>query len=278
MAEFVEEREEKGAKELNKQAAKGMELLAAKMAEPQEAEGDKVAAQAFKDEQDKKIAELKAQVEALTGKDNKKQRTAISKEASALGNTKEYIDAERVLKGKPPVNGFFLVKGAEEKKVDAAPAKTEETPESADKEEKVKKEKDDKKPKKVESTGISRAERDELEKLKNDIITLKKDLKEQGMSGGQMNKDERVVTMVTRMNELKEKECPGSTAKEPKKDDKKKKKMSADQEAELEKVTQEVEEYRMKLQTEFKYSKKEIAADPDMVDLLAKLKTLQGKK
>merc|ERR1712060_446770 len=75
------------------------------------------------------------------------------------------------------------------------------------------KKKDDKKPKKQESAGISKAERDELEKLKDDIIARKKELKDSGMSGGQINKDEQVVSWVNRMNELKEKESPGSTAK-----------------------------------------------------------------
>lgn len=34
------------------------------------------------------------------------------------------------------------------------------------------------------------------------------------MSGGQQNKDEEIVKMVARMNELKEKQDPGSTKKE----------------------------------------------------------------
>merc|ERR1711985_23109 len=91
------------------------------------------------------------------------------------------------------------------------------------------KKKADKKPQ--ESAGISKAERDELEKLKNDIIARKKELKETGMSGGQINKDEQVVGWVTRMNELKEKENPGclQAAKEDKKEGKKKK-LSAEQE------------------------------------------------
>merc|ERR1712066_883384 len=87
-------------------------------------------------------------------------------------------------------------------------------------EKKEEKEKKEKPKKATESAGISKAERDELEKLKNDIIARKKELKEQGMSGGQMNKDEQVVAWVARMNELKEKECPGSTAAGGKKDDK----------------------------------------------------------
>merc|ERR1712232_934331 len=135
---------------------------------------------------------------------------------------------------------------------------------------------------KTESAGISKAERDELEKLKNDIIARKKELKEGGMSGGQMNKDEQVVAWVNRMNELKEKECPGSTAKGgaggDEKKSGKKKALSAEAEAQLENLEREIEEYKMKLTTEFKYSKKEIAADPDMVDMLARLKAVKGGK
>merc|ERR1712032_1253976 len=113
----------------------------------------------------------------------------------------------------------------------AAAAPVAEESSAGKKDEKEKKEK----PKKAqESAGISKSERDELEKLKNDIIARKKELKEQGLSGGQCNKDEQVVTWVTRMNELKEKESPGSsTAK--KKDDKKagKAKLSSEAQAEL---------------------------------------------
>merc|ERR1711985_169515 len=104
------------------------------------------------------------------------------------------------------------------------------------------KKKADKKPK--ESAGISKAERDELEKLKNDIIARKKELKETGMSGGQINKDEQVAGWVARMNELKEKENPGclQAAKEEKKEGKKKK-LSAEQEIEKKNLEQEIEEY-----------------------------------
>merc|ERR1712084_160447 len=139
--------------------------------------------------------------------------------------------------------------------------------------------KKDKPKKAMEAAGISKAERDELEKIKNDIITLKKELKDQGMSGGQMNKDERVVAMVSRMNELKEKESPGSTtAKKDEGKEKKGGKLSAEAMAEVGKLQEDIEEYRQKLVTEFKYSKKEIAADPDMADMVAKLAKLQGKK
>merc|ERR1712232_718969 len=128
-----------------------------------------------------------------------------------------------------------------------------------------------------ESAGISKAERDELEKIKADIISRETELKATGMSGGQINKDEQVVAWVARMNELKEKESPGSTT--TKKDEKKKEpKLSGEAQVEIEKLTNEIEEYRQNLVSEFKYSKKEIAADPDMMDMNARLKKLQGKK
>merc|ERR1719203_2415905 len=204
--------------EINKLAEAGLALFAAQEGGA-EAEFDLEAATAFKAEVDAKIKALNEEAEALTGKDNKKARTEKSKEASALSKTKEYIDAELILKGKPPKNGNFVKTAAKAApKASAAPEPVVEE----EVEEKKKTEKKEKPKKEMEAAGISKAERDELEKLKTDIITLKKDLKEQGMSGGQMNKDERVVAMVARMNELKEKECPGSTT--AKKDEGKEKK------------------------------------------------------
>merc|ERR1712107_36762 len=134
---------------------------------------------------------------------------------------------------------------------------------------------DKKKPAKaMESAGISKAERDELEKLKTDIIARKKELKEQGMSGGQMNKDEQVVAWVTRMNELKEKECPGSSTA-GKKDDKEKGKEKVNKSAEKMALEAKIEEYRQQLITEFKYSPKEIKADPDMADMVKALSKMK---
>merc|ERR1712151_1192970 len=136
---------------------------------------------------------------------------AKSKEASAIKKEEKYVDAERVLKGNQPKFGNFIKAGA------AAPAPNEDKKEAAPaapaEEEKKDDKKDDKKKpaKKTESAGISPDERKELEKLKTDIIAKKGALKETGMSGGQINKNEEIVAMVARMNELKEKECPGST-------------------------------------------------------------------
>merc|ERR1712072_1086315 len=125
---------------------------------------------------------------------------------------------------------------------------------------------------KQESAGISKAERDELEKLKTDIIAKKKELKETGMSGGQINKNEEIVEWVKRMNELKEKENPGClTAQKEEKKGGKKKALSAEQEQAKKELEQQIEEYRAKLKSEFGYSNKDIKADPDLNDMLKKL-------
>merc|ERR1712113_259882 len=228
---------------------------------------DTAGATAFKEAEDAKMAALDEIIKGLTGKDNKKARTEKEKEKKTIKDSKQYIDAEKIVKGKEPSNGFFVIK----KEAAAPPAPVAEAP----KEEAAAKEKKDKPNKAIESAGISKAERDELEKLKNDIIARKKELKDGGMSGGQMNKDEQIVAWVARMNELKEKECPGSTAP-GKKDDKDKKKEGKSNKTE-EKIALEakIEEYRLQLIQEFKYSAKEIKADPDMAEMvkaLAKMK------
>merc|ERR1711972_941105 len=108
--------------------------------------------------------------------------------------------------------------------------------------------------KKKQDAGISPDERKELEQLKTDIIAKKTELKGEGMSGGQINKHEDVVRMVTRMNELKEKENPGCLAQqnEDKKKPKKGKALSSDQEAAKAALEKEMEEYRGKLKSEFR--------------------------
>jgi len=269
--------EVRGTREMMLQAEAGLKLFK----EVKELEGDKDAATSWKATQDAEIKAIEAEAEALTGSENKKARQAKSKEAAALKKTDQYIDAELVLKGKPPKHGFFVVAGQElptvEETKPASGGYNAVTPDAKAEARPAKK--DDKKPaKKQDSAGISKAERDELEKLKADIIARKTELKGSGMSGGQINKDEQVVTWVARMNELKEKESPGSTASGKKDEKKKEPKLSGEAQAEIEKLTKEIEEYREKLVNEFKYSKKEIAADPDMMDMAARLKKLQGKK
>merc|ERR1711939_261814 len=127
-----------------------------------------------------------------------------------MKNDPKYVDACKAAKGNPPIHGHFLVGVvAEEKKAQARRdihGNANEVTAEAGKDKKD----DKKKEKKQGSAGISRAEKDELESLKNQIIDRKKALKEQGMSGGQMNKDEEILKWVARMNELKEKENPGA--------------------------------------------------------------------
>merc|ERR1719198_2006607 len=91
------------------QAEAGMKLFK----EVKELEGDQNAASAWKAEEDAKIKSIEAEAEALTGSDNKQARQAKSKEAAALKKTDQYIDAELVLKGKPPKHGFFVLAGQE---------------------------------------------------------------------------------------------------------------------------------------------------------------------
>lgn len=261
----------KGMAEDAKKAQEGMKLFKQEGA----AEIDTAGATAFKASEDEKIKALEEVIKGLTGKDNKKARTEKEKEVKAIKDNKQYIDAEKVAKGKEPQNGFWV------KKAEEAPKEEKKDEVKETKEAEADKKAEKKKPaKSSESAGISPAERQELEKLKTDIVSRKKDLKEQGMSGGQINKDEEVARMVTRMNELKEKECPGST--DPKKSDKKDEKkggaVSKENAAQVETLQAEIEEYKQKLITEFKYTKKEIADDPDMKDMQEKLKKLQGKK
>merc|ERR1712224_791272 len=109
-----------------------------------------------------------------------------------------------------------------------------------------------KKEKKQESAGISPAERDELEKLKTEIVAKKTALKEQGMSGGQQNKD--------------------PDAKEDKK--KAKGKGPKGDPEEIKKLTQEIEDYKLKLKTEFGYTKNDIAKDEDILEMQKRLKAM----
>jgi len=265
----------KGGKEIEKLAQAGLALFAAKAED--EVTLDTAGAEAYKTEMDAKHAALEAEAAALTGKDNKKARTEKSKEASALKTSPEYIDAVRVAKGQPPKNGNFAKKKEVEKpQVEEKP--TEEVAAEATTDEKKK---DDKPRKKIESAGISKAERDELEKLKNDIIAKKKALKDSGLSGAQCNKDPDVVQMVARMQELKIKEDPSLADADKKKDkDKGKKKkgaLSTEEQAELEKLQHELETYRQRLATEFGYGKKDIANDPDFQELQAKVQAMEKR-
>lgn len=264
--------EVKGMKAAELQASEGMKLFAKDDA----IEGDVEAATAFKDSHEAKMAELEKEAAALPGKENKKARSEKEKERMNMKNEKQYIDALKVVKGGAPVHGFFIKSGGAQPKPkeESAPAAA---PAAAAPEEK-KSEKDKKSAKKTESAGISREERVELESLKTKIIDKKTALKAEGLSGGQINKNEEVVAWVARMNELKEKESPGSTSggKDDKKGGggKKKKVLDSESVALLEAKQKAFDEYTDRLRTEFKYSKKEIAADPEYQEMKAELEKL----
>merc|ERR1711964_499762 len=118
--------------------------------------------------------------------------------------------------------------------------------------------------------GISPAERVELEDLKKQLIARKTELKAQGMSGGQMNKEPQIVEWVTRMNALKEK--AGEVVDTKKKKEKGKK---GDNEA-IQKLKQEIEDHKAKLKAEYGYTKSEINKDEDVVEMTKRLNAMKG--
>merc|ERR1719331_3175376 len=184
----------------------------------------------------------------------KDARNELNSQIKALKGMPQYEDAKLICEGKEAKHGPGGYGAAA-----AAPAAGDKPDTAADKEEKEKKEK---KPKKdAGGAGISPDERKELEKLKADIISRKAELKAEGMSGGQQNKDAQVTAWVTRMNELKEKQCPGSTAKESKTEKKKKGALSSEEMKQVESLKFEIEEYRQRLYNEFGYSKKDAKND-----------------
>ena len=253
------------------QAEEGMKLFEAQLAGAA-AEVDKDAAGKYKNDVEARIASLEAEAALLTGKDKKKERAAKGKEVAELKGEQQYVDACKVVKGLEPKFGYFVTKAAEAPK---APEKVEVTEEI--KPEKAKK--DSKKEVKKESAGLSPAETKELEDLKQQIIERKAILKEQGMSGGQQNKDEEIVKMVARMNDLKEKQDPGSTKKEKddKKGSKKKTPLSAEEQKEFAQLQNDIELYKAKLRSEFGYSNKDMKADPDLKEMEARLAAFEKR-
>jgi len=258
---------DRGPSEIEKAGAAGLALFASEV----QLQLDTAGAEAYKTEIEAKIEALKQEAAALTGKENKKARTEKEKEASGLKSEKKYIDALRVLKGSDPPNGnFILAKTGGEMPTQAA---VEEAPkEEPKKEEKEKKEK----PKK-EKAGLTSEEEKELSKLKDDLIARKAELKAQGMSGGQQNKDEQVVAWVTRMNELKEKQEPGSTQKKEEPGKKKKGALSEADKQEFDALKQKIEDYKAKLVAEFGYGKKDMKGDPDLCDMEAELAAFEKR-
>lgn len=254
------------------QAQAGMKLFEATTAAA--AELDVAGAEQYKAEIDARIAALDAEAAKLTGKDNKKERAAKGKEAADLKAEQRYVDACKVAKGLEPKFGNFVTKPG------PAPAAVEKEDVVAEEPKKELKEvKKEMKPKK-EEVSLTAAESKELESLKQSIMERKAILKEQGMSGGQQNKDTEVVKMVDRMNVLKEKQEPGSTKKDTKKEAGKKSRapLSAEEQKELSKLQGEIEAYKNKLKKEFGYSNKDMKNDPDLAEMECRLAELEKRE
>ena len=94
----VDGRVKGGALEL--QAEIGMKLL--KATEASGAEYDSAAAEAYQKEVETRIAKLETESNQLTGKDNKKERSAKGKEIAELKNEHKYVDACKIVKGLEP--------------------------------------------------------------------------------------------------------------------------------------------------------------------------------
>jgi len=223
---------------------------------------DKATAQKMIDAGLAEIASLETEIAGLSGKDNKKARNEKSRQQADIKKAADYIDAERVLADKEPLQEKFQApKVVEEPKVETPKAAAPGSPK-----------KDDKKKKaagKEESAGISPAERKELDQCKADVIARKIQLKDEGMSGGQQNKDPEIVKWVLRMNELKAK----AGELEDKKEVKKKGKAKGNVE-EIEKLKKEIEDYKEKLKTEFGYTKSDINKDEDIMEMSKRLKAM----
>jgi hypothetical protein len=225
-----------------------------------------------------KVKLLESEIDSLPGKENKKVRNAKSREIAELKKDANFMDAERILVGKetitpsnktpqnaPPKKGEYddLFAGCDAGKMYVAP-----TTESLSFTGKKKKEKAQKE--------LSEKELEEMEKLKQNIMTKKSELKAEGMSGGQINKDSEIVDWVAKLNALKEKEAAlkgNMTDKDLKQEAKGKK----GDDKEIAKLRQDIEDYKLKLKEEFGYSKNEINKDPDLMDMQKRYKEIGGK-
>jgi len=208
----------------------------------------------------------------------KKARNAKSREIAELKKDANFMDAERILVGKEPITpsnktpqnskpkgGEYddLFASADAGKNYVAAVSTELVFTSKKKKEKAAK-------------GLTEKELEDMEKLKQNIMTKKSELKAEGMSGGQINKNSDIVDWVAKLNALKEKEAAlkgNMTEKEAKKEATGKK----GDPKEIEKLRQDIEDYKAKLKEEFGYSKNEINKDPDLMDMQKRYKEIGGK-
>jgi hypothetical protein len=229
-----------------------------------------------------RVKSLETEIDGLTGKDNKKARNARSRVIAEMKKDANFMDAERILAGKEamtPSNRdpntpskkageydhlFAKANGltADGKLAYVAPTADIGVTTKAKKEKKAKE--------------LSEEEKNQMEKLKNDIIAKKSELKAEGVSGGQINKNSEIVEWVNKLNALKEKEAQlkgNMTEKDKAKDEKSKK----GDEKEIARLRDEIDAYKLKLKEEFGYSKQDINKDPDLVEMQKRYKDIGGK-
>merc|ERR1712149_42292 len=119
-----------------------------------------------------------------------------------------------------------------------------------------------KKKKDKPAKGLSEKELEDMVKLKQNIMTKKSELKAEGMSGGQINKNSDIGDWVAKLNALEAKKEATGKKGDPK---------------EIEKLRQDIEDYKAKLKEEFGYTKQEINKDPDLMDMQKRYKEIGGK-
>lgn len=280
-----------------KQAEEGMRLLKAGQGDVP-VSTDREAAEAYKSSIEERIAILEAEAAKLTGKDNKKERTAKGKEVAELKADAQYVDACKVAKGLEPKNGFFVTRSRApvpppdtppppqpSANTDAVAQAAVTSPQAArrEREERKPRKKDQSATAKEEPVGLTPTEATELEHLKSGIIERKLQLKADGLTGAQQNSDPQIVEWVLRMNELKEKQEPGSkqkdVQKDGKKDDRRKRNqpLSPEEQRQREKLQAEIDEYRRECRVQFGYSNKDLKADPELQEMEARLAALERR-
>jgi type II secretory pathway component PulJ len=130
--------------------------------------------------------------------------------------------------------------------------------------------------KEKKAKDLSEEEKQQMDKLKNDIVAKKAELKAEGVSGGQINKNSDIVEWVNKLNALKEKEAQlkgALTDKDAKKEEKSKK----GDVKEIARLKDEMDAYKLKLKEEFGYSKQDVNKDPDLVEMQQRYKEMGGK-
>merc|ERR1712196_145049 len=213
---------------------------------------------------------------------NKKARNARSRVIAEMKKDVNFMDAERIIAGKEALSPMNRDPNTPSKKVgeydhlfaqkatmpDGKLAYVAPTADIGVAEKKKKKEK--------KAMDLSEEEKQQMEKLKENIMTKKSELKAEGLSGGQINKDSEIVEWVNKLNALKEKEAQlkgDMSAKDAKNAEKQKK----GDEKEIAKLRDEIDAYKLKLKEEFGYSKQDINKDPDLVEMQARYKGMGGK-